>query len=67
MSKTAREGQTKTQLGDRKNLVEPTQFRNVAVAHLLAAKKLLESKSDSLDPKVRGKTFHVTDGDPQRF
>ncbi|CAD6572506.1 MAG: hypothetical protein ASARMPRED_005421 [Alectoria sarmentosa] len=67
MLKTAEEGQTKIQLGDNKNLVEPTYVGNAATAHLLAAKKLLESESGSLDPKVDGEAFHITDGDPQPF
>ena len=67
MLKTAEEGQTKIQLGDNKNLVEPTYVGNAATAHLLAAKKLLESESGSLDLKVDGEAFHITDGDPQPF
>ena len=67
MLKTAEEGQTKIQLGDNKNYVEPTYVGNAATAHLLTAKKLLESDNGSLDPKVDGEAFHITDGDPQPF
>ena len=67
MLKTAEAGQTKIQLGDNKNLVEPTYVGNVATAHLLAATKLLESQSGPLNPRVDGEAFHITDGDPQPF
>ncbi|CAF9906203.1 hypothetical protein IMSHALPRED_004129 [Imshaugia aleurites] len=67
MLKTAEHGQTKIQLGDNTNLVEPTYVGNVATAHLLAAKKLLESENGPLNPKVDGEAFHITDGDPQPF
>ena len=67
MLKTAEEGQTKIQLGDNKNLVEPTYIGNIATAHLLAATKLLESESGPLNPRVDGEAFHITDGDPQPF
>ena len=67
MLKTAEEGQTKIQLGNNKNLVEPTYVGNAATAHLLAATKLLESESGPLNPRVDGEAFHITDGDPQPF
>lgn len=67
MLQTAETGQTKIQLGDNKNLVEPTYVGNVATAHLLAAKKCLESANGSLNPRVDGEAFHITDGDPQPF
>ena len=67
MLKTAGEGQTKIQLRANEGLVEPTHVGNIATAHFLAAKKLLESESGSLDPKVDGEAFHITDGDPQPF
>ena len=67
MLKTAENGQTKIQLGDNKNLVEPTYVGNVATAHLLAATKLLESVNGPLNPRVDGEAFHITDGDPQPF
>ena len=63
---TAEAGQTKIQLGDNKNLVEPIYVGNVATAHLLAAKKFLESaKKGHLKARVDGEAFHITDGDPQ--
>lgn len=67
MLKTAEEGQTKIQLGDNMNLIEPTYIGNVATAHILAATKLLESESVTLNPRVDGEAFHITDGDPQPF
>ena len=67
MLKTAEQGQTKIQLGDNTNLVEPTYVGNVATAHLLAATKLLESENGPLNPRVDGEAFHITDGDPQPF
>lgn len=67
MLQTAEKGQTKIQLGDNKNLVEPTYAGNVATAHLQAAKKLLESENGPLNPRVDGEAFHITDGDPQPF
>ena len=67
MLETAEEGQTKIQLGDNENLVEPTYVRNVATAHLFAATKLLESESGPLNPRVDGEAFHITDEDPQPF
>ncbi|MCJ1231881.1 hypothetical protein MMC12_008560 [Toensbergia leucococca] len=67
MLKTAEEGQTKIQLGDNKNLVEPTYVGNIATAHILAARKLLESENRSLNLKVDGEAFNITDGDPQPF
>ena len=67
MLQTLEKGQTKIQLGDNKNFVEPTYAGNVATAHLLAAKKLLCSENGPLNPRVDGEAFHITDGDPQPF
>ena len=67
MLHTAEKGQTKIQLGDNKNLVDPTYVGNVAIAHLQAGKKLLASEAGSLDLKVDGEAFQVTEGDPQPF
>ena len=67
MLKTAEAGQTKIQLGNNKNLVEPTYVGNVSAAHLLTATKLLESERGPLNPRVDGEAFHITDGDPQPF
>ncbi len=67
MLRTAKNGQTKIQLGDNKNLVDPTYVVNIATAHLQAARKLLASEAGSLDFKVDGEAFHITQGDPQPF
>lgn len=67
MLKTAEEGQMKVQLGDNKNLAEPTYVGNAATAHVLTAKRLLESQHGSLKHRVDGEAFHITDGDPQPF
>ena len=67
MLRTAEEGQTKIQLGNGKNLIEPTYVGSAATAHLLTAKKLLESENGSLSLKVDGEAFHITDGDSQPF
>ena len=64
MLKTAEEGQTKVQLGNNSGCVEPTYVGNVAIAHLLAAEKLLESGSAA---GVEGEAFNITDGNPQPF
>lgn len=68
-------GQTKIQLGDGKNCVEPTYVGNVAAANILAARKLLEAAAAAGDKDgdkdgdggVAGEAFHITDGDPQPF
>jgi sterol-4alpha-carboxylate 3-dehydrogenase (decarboxylating) len=60
-------GQTKVQLGDGKNMVEPLYAPNSAIAHILAAKALLKSQQGSLSPKVDGEAFFITNGDPQPF
>ena len=67
MLRTAEKGQTNIQLGDNKNLVDPTYVGNIATAHLQAAKKLLASETGSLDPKIDGEAFNITEGDPQPF
>lgn len=59
------EKQTKVQLGDGKNFVEPTYVGNVATAHILTAKALLTRNTGR--PKVDGEAFVITDGDPQPF
>ncbi|KAI9659364.1 MAG: hypothetical protein M1821_001622 [Bathelium mastoideum] len=59
--------QTKVQLGNGQNLVEPLYAPNAAAAHILAAKALLASQKDSLSPKVDGEGFFITNGDPQPF
>ena len=67
MLRTAEKGQTNIQLGDNKNLVDPTYVGNIATAHLQAAKKLLASDVGSLDLEFDGEAFHIIEGDPQPF
>lgn len=67
MLKIAEEGQTKIQLGGNHNLADPSYVGNAATAHLLAARKLLESQNGFLELKVDGEAFNITDGDPQPF
>ena len=61
------QGQTRVQLGNGKNLVEPVYVGNVATAHILTAKALLNSATDLTAPKVDGEAFLISDGDPQPF
>ena len=67
MLRTVEEAQTNVQLGSGQNLVDPTYMGNIATAHVLTAKKLLQSTKGSLQLKVDGEAFHITDGDPQPF
>jgi sterol-4alpha-carboxylate 3-dehydrogenase (decarboxylating) len=62
-----RKGQTKIQLGNGQNYVEPLYAPNAAIAHISAAKALLASQTTSLLPKVDGEAFFITNGDPQPF
>ena len=55
--RTTENEQTKIQLGDYKNHVDPTYVGNIAIAHLQAARKLLASKAGSLDMKIDGEGF----------
>ncbi|KAI9711709.1 MAG: hypothetical protein M1820_001853 [Bogoriella megaspora] len=64
---TVLKGQTKIQLGNGRNLVEPLYAPNSALAHVLTAKALLASQKASLSPKVDGEAFFITNGDPQPF
>lgn len=64
---TVQAGQTKVQLGNGKNLVEPLYVGNAAAAHILAAKGLLASESNPTSQKVDGEAFFISDGDPQPF
>ncbi|KAI3406690.2 ERG26 [Candida oxycetoniae] len=57
-------GQSKYQLGDNNNLFDWTYVGNVADAHVLAAKKLLNQ--DTRD-KVSGETFFITNDSPTYF
>jgi sterol-4alpha-carboxylate 3-dehydrogenase (decarboxylating) len=56
--------QYRFQLGDNLNLFDITYVGNVAYAHLLAAKLILEDETSS---KVAGETFHVTNDSPIYF
>ena len=67
MLKTVESGQTRIQLGDNKNLVDPVYAGNAAIAHLLAGEKLLNSESGSQKSKVDGEAFLITDGDSVPF
>lgn len=60
----AKLGQSKFQLGDNNNLFDWTYAGNVADAHVLAAKKLLDPSSSS---KVSGETFFITNDTPAYF
>ncbi|KAL9074037.1 MAG: hypothetical protein Q9157_004527 [Trypethelium eluteriae] len=60
-------GQTKIQLGNGLNHVEPLYAPNCAIAHALTARALLASQRTSLSPRVDGEAFFITNGDPQPF
>jgi len=62
-------GQTKVQLGNGKNKVQPTYAGNAAIAHILAAQGLISSVTSprSLDVRIDGEAFHIHDGEPQPF
>lgn len=60
----ARLGQSKFQLGDNNNLFDWTYAGNVADAHVLAARKILDSASAS---KIGGETFFITNDAPTYF
>ncbi|KAL9094977.1 MAG: hypothetical protein Q9165_002579 [Trypethelium subeluteriae] len=62
-----KQGQTRIQLGNGQNCVEPLYAPNSAIAHVLTAKALLASQRTSLSPKVDGEAFFITNGDPQQF
>lgn len=78
MKKAYQEGKTKFQLGDNKNLFDFTEVSNVAIAHILAAEKLLQASAKEQkeqhgtgqsDPahKVDGEAFFITNDEPYRF
>ncbi|KAL8738239.1 MAG: hypothetical protein Q9190_008030, partial [Brigantiaea leucoxantha] len=73
MMKALEEGKHKFQLGDNSNLFDFTYVGNVAHAHVLAAKKLLEAASsspDSASPKqkrIDGEPFFITNDEPYPF
>ncbi|XBW36078.1 hypothetical protein QEN19_001653 [Hanseniaspora menglaensis] len=60
----AKLGQSKFQLGDNNNLFDWTYVGNVADAHVLAAKKILNS---STAETVSGETYFVTNDTPTYF
>ena len=60
-------GQTKVQLGNGKNRIQPVYAGNVADAHILAAKGLLASVKEPKNPRVDGEAFLIHDGEPQPF
>lgn len=73
MLETVAERQTKIQLGNNQNMMDPTYVGNAVQAHLLAGQKLLDSVpqagSSSLEPstQVGGEAFFITDGLPLPF
>jgi sterol-4alpha-carboxylate 3-dehydrogenase (decarboxylating) len=66
-----RAGRNNVQLGDNKNYFDYTYVGNVAHAHLLAAKALLQTLSMNITPldheRVDGEAFFVTNGEPMPF
>jgi len=62
-------GQTKIQLGNGKNKVQPAYAGNAAIAHILAAQGLLASVTSPRDHdnRIDGEAFHIHDGEPQPF
>ncbi|MCJ1379604.1 hypothetical protein MMC17_002706 [Xylographa soralifera] len=60
-------GQTKVQLGNGKNQIQPVYAGNVAMAHVLAVKGLLESAGGPKSLRVDGEAFLIHDGEPQYF
>ncbi len=60
----AKLGQSKFQLGDNNNLFDWTYAGNVALAHVLAAEKLLD---DSTKKRVGGEKFFITNDAPTYF
>ncbi len=68
MLEIASQGRTKVQIGNNRNMVEPTYVGNAVKAHLLAGQKLLDSAaragsySSAPSVKVDGEAFFITDG-----
>ena len=64
-------GKHKWQLGDGSNGFDPTYVGNVAHAHLLAARALLQTQNMGTPPldheKVDGEAFNVTNDEPMPF
>ncbi|KAL8669611.1 MAG: hypothetical protein Q9168_005807 [Polycauliona sp. 1 TL-2023] len=74
MMKAYEEGKTKFQLGYNDNYFDFTEVSNVAIAHILAAEKLLQvpankekNQQTTSSTKVDGETFIITNDDPYRF
>ena len=59
--------QTKVQLGNGKNQIQPVYAGNVAIAHILAVKSLLQSVNGPKTLRVDGEAFLIHDGEPQYF
>lgn len=60
-----RDKKTHIQLGDNRNLLDAVYVGNAALAHLLAAKALLENRKPTL--KVDGEAFFITDDSSMPF
>ena len=64
-------GKTTVQLGDNKNKFDTTYVGNVAHAHLLAARALLQTQTMATKPldneKIDGEAFFVTNDSPMPF
>ncbi|KAI4268330.1 MAG: hypothetical protein LQ337_007906 [Flavoplaca oasis] len=72
MMKAYEEGKTKFQLGSNENYFDFTEVNNVAIAHILAAEKLLQlstekEKATKTATKVDGEAFIITNDDPYKF
>ncbi|KAL8925628.1 MAG: hypothetical protein Q9172_002132 [Xanthocarpia lactea] len=78
MMKAYHEGKTKFQLGNNTNYFDFTEVNNVAVAHILAAEKLLQLPTEKEEnqattkgaddvTKVDGEAFFITNDDPYKF
>ncbi|KAJ9155885.1 C-3 sterol dehydrogenase/C-4-like protein [Coniochaeta hoffmannii] len=66
-----RQGRTSVQVGSNENLFDFTYVKNIAHAHLLAARALLHTSSASVTPldheRVDGEAFLVTNDSPVYF
>lgn len=65
--KSFRAGETRYQLGDNRNLFDWLFVGNAAVAHVLAAKALAVSATNSTVLQVSGEAFFITDDAPIPF
>jgi len=59
--------QNKIQLGNGRNNIQPAYASNVAIAHLLAARALVESAIEPKDKRVDGEAFLISDGENVPF